>query len=381
MPLTGDLTLALAALLACAVFTAVVVGWPRLSGPGPRFLLGRAGALLGLTLALAVPAGLALNSAYGFHSGWSDLLGLRREDPGADGPGLRVTGVHRWKYRGTTDEAVTGRIDAVRVRSRDGELTTPGYVHLPPEYLAAPPERRRSFPVVVALSGYPSTPRVLLDLFRYPQLARDGVRAGRMRPTVLVMLTPTVAPPRDTECVDVPGGPRTETFFAEDLPAAVAARYGLTRDPRAWGVMGNSVGGYCALKLALRRSDAYRAGAGLSAPYRAAHDADTGDLFGGDPALERENDLLWLLRNRPQPPVSLLVASSRRGEHQYPRTLEFVAAVRAPARVSSILLDSGGHNYETWGRETRPALEWLVGRLRTGRDPAGVSPGGTTPRP
>lgn len=126
---------------------------------------------------------------------------------------------------------------------------------------------------------------------------------------------------------------------------------------------GNSVGGYCALKLALRTPGAYRAAAGLSAPHAAAPDADTGDLFGGDAGLRQESDLLWRLRNLPQPPVSLLVTSSRKGEHQYPGTLEFIDAVRAPARVSPILLPSGGHTYETWAREVQPALEWLVGRL------------------
>ncbi|WP_328301433.1 alpha/beta hydrolase-fold protein [Streptomyces sp. NBC_00435] len=109
---------------------------------------------------------------------------------------------------------------------------------------------------------------MLPDRLRYPQVALDAVRAGRMRPAVLVLMTPTVAPPRDTQCVDVPGGPRTETFFARDLRAAVSSHYGLTRDPRGWGVMGTSVGGYCALKLALREPDAYRAAAGLSASLR-----------------------------------------------------------------------------------------------------------------
>ena len=46
-----------------------------------------------------------------------------------------------------------------------------------------------------------------------------------MQPMILVMMRPTVAPPRDTECVDVPGGPQTETFFAKDLPDAVSAHY------------------------------------------------------------------------------------------------------------------------------------------------------------
>ncbi|MGW6709983.1 alpha/beta hydrolase [Streptomyces sp. NPDC054956] len=365
----GAPVLLLGVLLAAAVFAGTVWLWPRLAGRGPLPVLGRAGLQLAITLTMAVPLLLAVNSSYGFYSSWSDLLSLRRDDPLPPGEdpsgrgGLLVRGRHSWRHGGSDDPEAVGRIEAVTVRGARSGLSARAYVYLPPQYEYATARRREEFPVVLALSGFPSTPRVLLDLFRYPQRALEAVRSGRMRPAVLVLMTPTVAPPRDTECVDVPGGPRTETFFAQDLRAAVASHYGLTRDARGWGVMGNSVGGYCALKLALRRPDAYRAAAGLSAPYEAARDADTGDLFGGDETLRRESDLLWRLRNLPQPPVSLLVASSRVGEHQYPRTLEFIEAVREPARVSSIILDSGGHNYETWGREVSPALEWLVGRL------------------
>ena len=42
---------------------------------------------------------------------------------------------------------------------------------------------------------------------------------------VLVMLRPMVVPPRDTECMNVPGGPQTEEFFAQDLRSAVWAHY------------------------------------------------------------------------------------------------------------------------------------------------------------
>ncbi|WP_239516260.1 alpha/beta hydrolase-fold protein [Streptomyces sp. ICC4] len=370
----GAPALLLAVLLATAVFAGTVLLWPRLSVRGPGAVLGRSALQLAITLTMAVPLLLAANSSYGFYGSWGDLLSLRRDDPipagtdtsGADPSGrdgLRVRGTHSWRYGGSGDPEAVGRIEAVTVRGARSGLSAQAYVYLPPQYAYATARRREEFPVVLALSGFPSTPRVLLDLLRYPQRALEAVRAGRMRPAVLVLMTPTVAPPRDTECVDVPGGPQAETFFAHDLRAAVASHYGLTRDARGWGVMGNSVGGYCALKLALRGPDAYRAAAGLSASYGAARDADTGDLFGGDAGLRRERDLLWRLRNLPQPPVSLLVASSRKGEHQYPRTMEFIDAVRAPARVSSIVLGSGGHHYETWGREVPPALEWLVGRL------------------
>ncbi|MET3982690.1 alpha/beta hydrolase-fold protein [Streptomyces sp. PvR034] len=369
MAINGLPALICALILAGAVFTAVVWwAWPRLAGPGARPVFGRIGLQLVLALAMGLPLLLAVNGGYGFYSSWHDILALSRDepvvsgDPGADA--VRVQGTHSWRYLGSDDPAVIGRIEAVTVRGARSGLNGQAYVHLPPEFLRASAEQRARFPVVLALSGYPSTTRVLIDLFHYPRLALDAVRSGAMRPAVLVMMTPTVAPPRDTECVDVPGGPQVETFFARDLPAAVAGHYGLTRDPRGWGVMGNSVGGYCALKLALRAPESYRAAAGLSASYAAARDEETGELFGGDPVRRRESDLLWRLRALPQPPVSLLVASSRKGEKQYPQTLEFIAAVRPPARVSSIVLDSGGHNYETWGRELPPALEWLVGRLR-----------------
>lgn len=365
----GTPALLLAVLVAAAVFGATVWLWPRLAGSGVRPVLGRAGLQLAIALTTGSALLLAVNSSYGFYGSWRDLLSLRREDPapeGARAPGreaLLVRGTHSWRHAGSDDPAVVGRIEVVTVRGARSGLSGQGYVYLPPQYVHASAGRRAEFPVVLALSGFPSTPGVLIDRLRYPQLALEAVRAGRMRPAVLILMTPTVAPPRDTQCVDVPGGPRAETFFARDLRAAVSSYYGLTRDARGWGVIGNSVGGYCALKLALRTPDAYRAAAALSAPYAAARDADTGDLFGGDPGRRQENDLPWRLRNLPQPPVSLLVASSRKGEHQYPATLEFIEAVRAPARVSSILLASGGHNYETWAREVPSALEWLVGRL------------------
>ncbi|WP_327255676.1 alpha/beta hydrolase [Streptomyces sp. NBC_01244] len=365
----GTPALLLAVLVAAAVFGATVWLWPRLAGSGVRPVLGRAGLQLAITLTTGSALLLAVNSSYGFYGSWRDLLSLRREDPasaGAQAPGreaLRVRGTHSWRHAGSDDPAVIGRIEVVTVRGAHSGLSGQGYVYLPPQYVHASAGRRAEFPVVLALSGFPSTPGVLIDRLRYPQLALEAVRAGRMRPAVLILMTPTVAPPRDTQCVDVPGGPRAETFFARDLRTAVSSYYGLTGDARGWGVMGNSVGGYCALKLALRTPDAYRAAAALSAPYAAARDADTGDLFGGDAGRRQEDDLLWRLRNLPQPPVSLLVASSRKGEHQYPATLEFIDAVRPPARVSSILLASGGHNYETWAREVPSALEWLVGRL------------------
>jgi S-formylglutathione hydrolase FrmB len=165
--------------------------------------------------------------------------------------------------------------------------------------------------------------------------------------------------------VDIPGGPRTESFFARDLPEAVLAQYRAGRKPGSWGVIGNSTGGYCALKLALHHPGVYAAGAGLSAYYEAPVDATTGDLFHGDEELENRADLWWYLKHKPAPDTSLLVTSSENGESNYADTLEFIERVKATGRtrISSIILESGGHNFNTWRREIPAALRWMSGRL------------------
>lgn len=106
-------------------------------------------------------------------------------------------------------------------------------------------------------------------------------------------------------------------------------------------------------------------GVGLSPYYKAPIDRTTGDLFRGDKALRDSADLRWYLRNKPAPDTSLLVTSSKVGESNYRATLDFIDLVKSkkPTRISSIILDSGGHNFNTWRREIPGALQWLSGRL------------------
>ena len=115
---------------------------------------------------------------------------------------------------------------------------------------------------------------------RVPQNAGKLIAQGKMQPTVIVMVRPTIAPPRDTECVDVPGGPQAETFFAKDLPDALRSAYRVGHDPSAWGRSGYSSGGTCALQLAMRNPKAYTSAAALSGDYAIKDDPTTGNLFG-----------------------------------------------------------------------------------------------------
>ncbi|WP_210593334.1 esterase family protein [Streptomyces sp. GESEQ-35] len=371
MGLTSNKVLVLAVLSAVLLFAGTVWLWPRLARRTWRAVSGRVALLLATQLTLFASAGLAANQAFGFYASWADLLGQETDEgvvvdhtPGDPTRPLRVVDTGRVPGAGSPGARSGGRIHEVDLVGRTTHIATRAYVYLPPEYFQ-PRYRTRTFPAAVVLTGYPGTAKALVDKLDYPYTARGLAKEGRMQPMILVMLRPTVAPPRDTECVDIPGGPQTESFFAKDLPDAVGAHYRVGGKPGSWGIIGDSTGGYCALKLALHHPRTYAAGAGLSAYYKAPIDPTTGDLFQGDKTLENRADLRWFIKHMPAPDTSLLVSSSKVGESNYKDTLKFIEQVKATdrTRISSIILESGGHNFNTWRREIPATLEWISGRL------------------
>lgn len=367
MGLTSNKVLALAVVLAVVFFAATVWLWPRLARGGWKAVVGRIGLLLATQLALFASLGLAANKSFLFYGSWADLFGQEQElgvvvDHSAGSRDVQVVGTQALDVPGGGRPSVGGQIQKVVIAGEKSGIDSPAYVYLPPEYFQGR-YAKSTFPASVVLTGYPGTAENLLKGLKYPRTAYQQVKDKKMQPMILVMLRPTVAPPRDTECVDVPGGPQTETFFAEDLPKAISQTYRVGTQARNWGFMGNSTGGYCALKIVLHHPDRFAAGAGFSAYYKAADDVTTGDLFHGDRAAKNRADLLWSLDHSPRRNTSFLVTSSRQGEGNLKATKEFIRKVKAPARVSSIMLDSGGHNFNTWNREIPPGLVWMSGRL------------------
>ncbi|MDH6704032.1 enterochelin esterase-like enzyme [Kitasatospora sp. MAA19] len=351
--------------VAILVFAATMWLWPRFGGKGWKSWAGRIGAFLATQVAVLVAMGLIANGYFGFYSSWSDLLGTNGKlgtvvdhTPNA---ALSITGEQSFYSAQGSDRERSGLIQKVAVKGAATGLSGEAYVYLPPQYFQ-PAYAKQQFPMALVLTGYPGTPEKLISLMQYPASALTAIEQKKLPPTILVMTRPTLVGNRDTECVDVPNGPQAETYFTSDLPKALATAYRIGSAPSNRAVIGNSTGGYCALKFALRKPDSYPAAAALSGYYNAAHDETTGDLFGSDDRLKQENDLLWRLKNQPAAPVSLLLTTSY-DEDNYGETQAMVKAFKAPTKLSTITLDSGGHNFHTWTREIPPAMEWLGSHL------------------
>ncbi|WP_371498577.1 alpha/beta hydrolase-fold protein [Kitasatospora sp. NBC_00374] len=360
--------------------------WPRLARQRPLPMLGRLGLLSVVQVSVMAVLALTVNNSFGFYTSWDDLLrpgGAPLVLAGASAPrgaapdlaklvqpttegGMET--VKDLLPAGTPQEV--GKVESVRVTGPASGLSDQVFVYLPPEYFA-PEYAKMRFPAVLAIGGFPGTSLHLLDGLRLPQTVSALHRAGQVTPTVIVMARPTVAPPRNTECVDVAGGPLTETWFAKDLPNAVHSAYRVRDSANSWGVLGYSTGGSCALRLAMRFPERFSAAAAMHADYQVPNDSWTGgDLFQGDAALASQSDVLWRLRNLPAPRTSLLVVSTRT-EENFKATEDFLAVAQQVAEahpeftVDSTFLDDGGHNFDSWQRELPAAMTWLGDRLGT----------------
>lgn len=367
MGLTSNTVLALAIIAGVLLFAATVWFWPKLSGRSWRAVLGRIGLLLAAQLALFSAVGLAANKSFLFYGSWADLFGQETSigkvvDRGMSSADIKVVDKQKLDVPGGAKPQVAGQILKVAITGQKSKITSPGYVWLPPEYFQ-PQHKDQNFPASIVLTGYPGTAENLIKGLNYPMTAFKEAKAGKMKPMILVMLRPTVAPPRDTECVDIPDGPQTETFFAQDLPQAITDTFRVGKKPQNMGFIGNSTGGYCALKIAAHYPETFGAAAGLSAYYEAADDATTGDLFRGDAKLKARANVLESIKAKKPTGTSFLVTSSEKGEPNLADTRKFVKLVKSPDRVSSIILDSGGHNFNTWRREIPPMLVWMSNRI------------------
>lgn len=306
-------------------------------------------------------AAVALNRELELYPSWSELWG----HPAATGAG----GVQPVSGGGRGSQVV--RFTVVGRRSH---LTMPALAYMPAGYAAG----ARRFPVVEVLDGYPGSPFSWLRGLRVAAVLDAEIAAGRMAPTVVVFPYQTMTPSHDTECVNAVGGPQVDTFLTADVRSTVARLFRVRTDRAGWGLIGYSTGGFCAANLALRHPDLFVAAASLSGYFQALTDRTTGDLYRGDRHARDLNSPLWRVRRLPVPPLAMYLASARDDRGGYADMRRFVAAARAPLRITTALVQRGGHSRPVWRALEGPALDWLSSWL-AGPAPAAASGFGALP--
>ena len=365
MSLTGTPLLVVLTLFTLGTMAAVVGLWPRFGAGGAKPLAGRLGLLAVAQLALLATIAVGTNAYFGFYGSWSDLFDVTSTGGTstalAPGAPITVNGTAGLAMPDGNQPAKAGEIQDTTIHGLRTGLSEHALIYLPPQYFQAQYKNTR-FPAVIVSTGYPGDVTALVSRLRYPVRLATAIDMGQDQPMVLVMMSPEVVGSRDTECTDVPGGPQSETFWAQDVPAAVESTYRVASAGSSWGLIGDSTGGYCAVKLAMMNSDRFAAAASLSGYFDIGEDPTTGDIYGNHD-FRNQNNLLWRIRNLPPPPISVLLTTSKVGEDNYLPTQQFAAQVKAPLSVSLLVRSQGGHNFNTWNSEIPVALQWLSSRL------------------
>ncbi|MGW4717371.1 alpha/beta hydrolase [Nocardia sp. NPDC004260] len=363
-----------------AAVAVAVVGWP-----GARWWR-RGIAVLAIPLTL-VSTGIVLNQWVGYYptvqAAWGAATAgpLPHETDLSALPGLR-------------DNAVTdGKLVPVRIPDAgSGFPHRTEYVYLPPAWFAGPTPP--ALPVVMMIGGEFNTPA---DWIRSGQImpALDSfTKANGGRAPILVFVDSSGSFNNDTECVDGPRGDAAD-HLTEDVPAYVESRFGASADPANWAVVGWSMGGTCAVDLAVMHPDLVHTFvdiAGDLGPSSGTKEQTIARLFGGDAAAWAAFDPLTVMAaHGPYSGVAGLFddlvpaqrsgGGTRRapvpdddraglgGHDGIPDSGEVGAADKLCAAGRSVGIDctvyttQGGHTWQFASAAFTSSLPWIAGRV------------------
>jgi enterochelin esterase-like enzyme len=346
--LLGWPLLALMLTLAVAFPVACVLLWVRVHG---LFALpARVSLVVASQVAAVLAVGVVVNDKYQFFASWSDLIGGQNgtntpiEQPNYGGPPM-AAGPLRNDFRAGPDHTLEATVHgtASRIRSKI-------WVWLPPQYRTQP---QRRFPVVELFSGYPGTPETWFHAMQGPKKLQQAMNTGAAQPYILVAPTITVQPGHDTECVNVPHGPKVATWLTADVRRIITSNFRTLPGTDSWGTMGYSTGGFCAAKLPVQYPKLFRAGvsiAGYFSPFTSALARLPGENV---PALIRKR----------HPHVDLLLAASKQDPGTVGSVATMVKVARPPTLVYTYVVPRGGHNTGVWAAMLPKCFQWLTTEL------------------
>jgi enterochelin esterase-like enzyme len=353
--LLGWPLLVVSIILALGGPAACIFLWGRIRG------LGAVPARLALIVACQITAilavGVGINDHFQFFASWSDLSGQN----GTDTPIEQANNGNRPLSRSLSQRlrndfrpaGANHVLAATLVGPRSG-IRSKVWVWLPPQYHQQP---QRRFPVVELFTGFPGTPSAWFHVMQGPERLLQAIKTGAAQPYILVAPTITVQPGHDTECIDVPHGPKVATWLTQDIRRIVMANFRALPGRDAWGTMGYSTGGYCAAKLAVQYPRLFRAGvsiAGYFSPFTSALAKLPGE------------NLPVVIRQR-HPHVDLLLATSRQDPGTTAAVSTMVKAAQSPTLVYTYVVPHGGHNTGIWSAMLPKCFQWLTTELTHAR--------------
>jgi S-formylglutathione hydrolase FrmB len=269
-------------------------------------------------------------------------------------------------------------------------------VYLPPAWYATDPPPR--LPTIMMIGGEFNTPADWLRTGNAVKTIDDFAAAHRGNAPVVVFVDPGGAFNNDTECVNGSRGNAADHLTKDVVPYMVSS-FGVSPDPANWGIVGWSMGGTCAVDLAVMHPDMFSAFediAGDLSPNAGTKAQTIQRLFGGnadalaafDPTTVitrhgRYTGLAgWFDVNGGAAPRETVVAAGNPAPAPVGYVNDQVTAANSLCGLGSaygidcaVVSQPGKHDWPFASQAFAAALPWLAGRLGTPGVPVTPLPG------
>ena len=173
---------------------------------------------------------------------------------------------------------------------------------------------------------------------------------------------------------DEVGGYRHWTHLSEELPAKVASFFAVSTAREDTFVAGLSMGGYGALKWALRDPSRFAAAASLSGVLDVAESEHLrvrlesgqtrseqiwGTRVWEDPGLDPRDDLFALLRTTPADRLPALMVRCGEDDARIAMNTRFADALAEHGVEADVAWTPGDHTWDFWDAHIQDVLAWL----------------------
>ena len=342
----------------------LVAGWRR----ARWWRRGVSAAALPLSLLCAA---LALNLWVGYfptvQTAWNQLTAGPLPDQTDQVTIIAMQQQRKIPPKGTVESIdISGAASGFRHR---GEL-----VYLPPAWYATDPPPR--LPTVMMIGGEFNTPADWLRTGGAIKTIDDFAAAHHGNAPVLVFVDSGGAFNNDTECVNGSRGNAAEHLTKDVVPYMVSV-FGVSPRASNWGIVGWSMGGTCAVDLAVMHPDMFSAFediAGDIGPNAGTKDQTIARLFGGNAAAWAAFDPTTVItRHGPYTGVagwfevngSTTTVPTHTKNDQAAAANSLCALGAGNGIDCAVVSQSGKHDWLFASHAFAAALPWLAGQVGT----------------
>jgi S-formylglutathione hydrolase FrmB len=253
-------------------------------------------------------------------------------------------------------------------------------VYLPPAWYATNPPPR--LPTVLMIGGEFNTPADWLRAGNAVTTADDFAAAHGGNAPVLVFADAGGAFNNDTECVNGSRGNAADHLTKDVVPFMIS-KFGVSASPANWGVVGWSMGGTCAVDLAVMHPDIFTAFediAGDAAPNTGTKAQTIVRLFGGNAAAYDAFDPSAVITKHAGYThlAGRFDLNSLAPAAQTAAANQLCGLSRAHGITCAVITAPGKHDWPYAAHAFASALPWIAGQLGTPDMPPSALP---TPPP